>query len=100
MLICSVIGTDGINDEEKVLFSAEARDVQQMDQLLLIYRMMQCIPNVNTFSITKVVPHTEPHEYHLPVDLITYAINSYRRKLSRSNPLLARMTQVPEAVAA
>lgn len=83
MFICSVVGTDGIAPEEKVLFSAETRDVCQMDMLLLIYKMFGCIPNIETSTITKVVPHSEPHEFHLPCDLITYAIRSYRSKLEK-----------------
>ena len=82
MMICSVIGydTDDVDPQEKALFSAEVNDVEQMEQLPMLLTMFACIPNIYTSVVTGVAPDTERHEYHLPLDLVTYAFRSYQRK--------------------
>lgn len=85
MMICSVIGydIDDTDPQEKALFSAEVNDVDQMEQLPMVLHMFACIPNIYTSVVTGVVPDTERHEYHLPLDLVAYALRSYERKLKQ-----------------
>ncbi|MDB4639045.1 hypothetical protein OAE83_00945 [bacterium] len=85
MMICSVIGydIDDTDPQEKALFSAEVDDVEQMEQLPMLLPMFACIPNIYTSVVTGVALHTERHEYHLPRDLVVYAIRSYERKLKQ-----------------
>ena len=82
MMICSVIGydTDDADPQEKALFSAEVDDVEQMEQLPMLLPMFACIPNIYTSVVTGVALHTERYEYHLPRDLVAYAIRSYKHK--------------------
>ena len=82
-MIFEVIGTSASNTEEHSLFSAEVTSVQMMDMLLLFYKRMGLIPEAETFEITEVVPNGNKHEYHVPRELISYGISSYRRWLEK-----------------
>ncbi len=92
-MICEVIGKPTADDEPRPLFSAEVTSVQMMDMLLLFYKDMGLIPGAENFEVTKVVPHGERHEYHVPRPLISYGIRCYRNWLNRRNPELAKLTQ-------
>ena len=87
--IYNVFGTDGIDPQEKVLFSAEVRSDEHKEMIPILYKMFACIPNIKTSTITDIVPSTDPHEYHLPDGLIAYAVMSHdyrqRNKTSTSD---------------
>ena len=96
-MICEVLGkVNATSNEEQPLFSAEVTDTEMMEMLLLFYKRMGLIPGAEQFEITRVIPHGKPHQYHVPRLLISYGINSYRKWLAKSNPLLADLTKPVE----